>query len=230
MSARAQSDDAEDLEALFDSIAEARSAARAAPVQASPQAPGDVMARIGRIARALNDSLRALDDAEPVDSATPDRLAYVATMSGKAAEKALNAAEMAKPIQDQIAHEADRLASRWDDLFATQPGVDEFKALVGATREFLRAVPGQARATNAQLTAIMLAQDFHDLTGQVLGRVGDVVRELERELVNLLAENATPAAAHVSSRVHETGTERAGGPGIVAGRRQVDELSESLGF
>ena len=230
MSAHALGAEAEDLEALFDSIAAARSATGAAPAQASPQAPGEVMARIARMARVLNGCLRALDDAEPADATAPDRLASVAAMNGKAAAKALNAAEMAKPIQDQLAQDADRLASRWDDLFAAQPGVDAFKALVAATRDYLRGVPAQARATNAQLTAVILAQDFHDLTGQVLGRVGDVVRELERELVELLAEHAAPNAAAVPASSRAAGIERAGEREIVKGQRQVDELLHSLGL
>jgi chemotaxis protein CheZ len=150
-------------------------------------------------------------------------------MSEKAAEQALYAAEAAMPIQEKLASDAAALASRWDELLTAQPGVDEFKALVANTREFLRLVPGQARATNAQLTEIMLAQGFQDLTGQVIGKVSDIVLELEGELAALLAGSAgraksDPAGAPMQ-RAH---ADRAGRNELVAGQRQVDELLESL--
>ena len=219
MSARVQAAaDAEDLEALFDSVAAARAAAIAPPARADDSG---VLPRIGRIARALNDSLRVAGFAS-AEQSTPgarDRLAYVAAMNGKAAEKALTAAETARPIQDRLAHDAERLSSRWDELLATQPGVDEFKALVHATREFLREVPEHARATNTQLTAVVLAQDFHDLTGQVIGRISDVVVELESELAGVLDESAS------ARRTDGTAPAEA-----AADRRRVDALLESLGF
>ena len=240
MSAVAAVNDSPDLESLFDSIVAANSAtaAPAAGDTASADAGADeVITRIGKLTRTLHDGLRELGYDKMIESAasaipdTRDRLSYVATMTEKAAQRALNASEVAKPIQDELAAGAGALSTRWDALFATDPGVEEFKALVGATREYLRKVPEQTRATNAQLTEIMLAQDFQDLTGQVIKKITDVVHKLESQLLKLLVENAPPEKVHVAG-------DMLNGPvvnghlrdDVVTNQQQVDDLLESLGF
>lgn len=71
--------------------------------------------------------------------------------------------------------------------------VKQFKNMVMETREFLAQVPKQAKETNAYLMEIMMAQDFQDLTGQVIKKITAVTREMEKQLLELLVENA-PAA------------------------------------
>jgi chemotaxis regulatin CheY-phosphate phosphatase CheZ len=73
-------------------------------------------------------------------------------------------------------------------LFAKQLGVAEFKDLVQNTRAYLKTVPAQTEATNAQLMEIIMAQDFQDLTGQVIKKILTAAQNLEKELVNLLLE------------------------------------------
>jgi chemotaxis protein CheZ len=222
--------DTPDLESLFDSIV----AANGAPADG---APDEVITRIGKLTRTLHDGLRELGYDKMLESAasaipdTRDRLSYVATMTEHAAQRVLNASEAAKPIQDALAADADNLTARWDGLMVTDPGVDAFKALVGETREYLRQVPERALATNAQLTEIMLAQDFQDLTGQVIKKITDVVHTLENQLLKVLVENAPP------EKVQGAG-EMLNGPvinghariDVVTSQQQVDELLESLGF
>lgn len=231
--------DTPDLESLFDSIV----AANAAPAPAAEAANADggadvdVVTRIGKLTRSLHDGLRELGYDKMLESAaseipdTRNRLAYVATMTEKAAQRVLGASETAKPLQDKLAANAEALSARWDALFATDPGVEEFKALVGQTREYLGRVPEHARATNAHLTEIMLAQDFQDLTGQVIKKISDVVHKLESQLLTLLLENAPP------EKVQGAG-EMLNGPvingqmrtDVMTSQKQVDELLESLGF
>jgi len=230
--------DTPDLESLFDSIV----AANAVPAPAAEAANADdsadkVITRIGKLTRSLHDGLRELGYDKMLESAasempnTRDRLAYVATMTEKAAQRVLGASEAAKPLQDQLAADAGALTARWDALLATDPGVEEFKVLVGQTREYLGQVPARARATNAQLTEIMLAQDFQDLTGQVIKKIGDVVHKLETQLLTLLLENAPPEKVQGAGEMLNgpviNGHMRAD---VVTSQKQVDELLESLGF
>lgn len=230
--------DSPDLEALFDSIVEANAAATApAAAGVGIENATDVISRVGQMTRALHDALRGLGidkKLESVAAAVPDardRLAYVASMTEQAASRALNATENARPIQDQMALEAETLSMRWDSLFQAQPGVEAFKMLVENTRDFLRAVPGHAQATNAELTEVMMAQEFQDLTGQVIKKVADVTHDLESQLLQLLVEHA-PA----ERRVEATGLLNGpvinadGRSDIVANQEQVDQLLESLGF
>ncbi len=230
--------DTPDLESLFDSIV----AANAVPAPAAEAANADdsadeVITRIGKLTRSLHDGLRELGYDKMLESAaseipnTRDRLAYVATMTEKAAQRVLGASEAAKPLQDQLAADAGALTARWDALLATDPGVEEFKVLVGQTREYLGQVPARARATNAQLTEIILAQDFQDLTGQVIKKIGDVVHKLETQLLTLLLENAPPEKVQGAGEMLNgpviNGHMRAD---VVTSQKQVDELLESLGF
>jgi chemotaxis protein CheZ len=232
--------DSPDLEALFDSIVQANAAPDPVDTNAANDAganAAEVIARVGHMTRALHDSLRALGFDKKLESAAAavpdarDRLAYVAKMTEQAASRALNATECARPIQEKLARDADELAARWDGLFEQKPGVDAFKALVANTREFLRAVPARAQATNAQLTEVMMAQEFQDLTGQVLKKVADVTHDLENQLLQLLVENAAPERREeASGLLNGPLVNAAGRADSVAGQEQVDQLLESLGF
>jgi chemotaxis protein CheZ len=232
--------DTSDLESLFDSIVAANTAPAVCAAEDAALADAgadEVITRIGKLTRTLHDGLRELGYDKKLSSAAAaipdarDRLSYVATMTEQAAQRVLNASDVAKPIQDQLAADAGALGTRWDALFATDPGVEEFKALVGATREYLRQVPERTRATNAQLTEIMLAQEFQDLTGQVIKKITDVVHALESQLLTLLVDTAPPEKA-------QSAGEMLNGPvingharnDVVTSQKQVDELLESLGF
>jgi chemotaxis protein CheZ len=155
----------------------------------------DLINRIGQVTRQLREGLRELGldkgiakAAEAIPDAR-DRLNYVASMTERAAERALNAIDAAQPIQDDLAKNASNLRERWEEWFASPMGLDGARALMVDTRGFLADVPQQAAAINAQLLEIMMAQDFQDLTGQVIKKMMDVVQEVETQLLQLLIDN-----------------------------------------
>jgi chemotaxis protein CheZ len=232
----ASNQDSDDLEALFDSIV-AENSVKEAPAGATGASPmngdSEVVSRLGHLARSLHDSMRELGYdkiiAKAADSIPDarDRLTYIASMTEQAASRTLNATEAAQPLQDKLENN-----SEWDKLYANQLSVDEFKALAGRTRDFLRDVPVHARATNAQLHEIMMAQDFQDLTGQVIKRMTDVAREVEKQLLELLIEHLPPerrvqleADGLAGPNVHGKNAQ-----GVLTDQEQVDDLLESLGF
>ena len=108
-------------------------------------------------------------------------------MTAQAAERALSCVEAAQP-RPELESGASALKSRWDEWFANPIELDDARALVTDTREYLDQVPGHTSFTNAQLMEIMMAQDF-DLTGQVIKRMMDVVQEIEKQLLMVLMEN-----------------------------------------
>ena len=231
--------DSDELEALFDSIAAAgRREAQQAPAGAAQQTD-QVISQIGQLTRKLHDALHQLGYDRVLQNATramPDareRLAYVATMTEQAAVRALNAIETAKPIQDRLGSEASALAQDWDRVFSRELGVGEFKALAERTRGFLAGVPVQAEATNAQLMDIMMAQDFQDLTGQVIKKITDMAQDMEGQLLQLLLENVPPERREAAQSLGLLSGPVIGGSGrsdVVTNQSQVDELLESLGF
>ena len=240
-------EDSEDLEALFDSIildnaqrekAHAPKPQVEAHAESGVNAPGEVMSRIGHLTRMLHDALRELgyDRAlEKTAASMPDardRLDYVVKMTEQAAVRALNAIELAQPIQDRLGDEASRICAQWQKLFDKQLNVDEFKMLVAQTRGFLEDVPKQAQATNAQLLDIMMAQDFHDLTGQVIKKITALAHNMEEQLVHLLVD-LVPAEMRNeldTGLLNGPVVKPAGRSDVVTDQNQVDDLLESLGF
>ena len=60
------------------------------------------------------------------------------------------------------------------------------RELVRDTRSYLQWVPQQTQATSGQLHDIMMAQDFQDLTGQVIKKLVVVIRDIEKQLIEVL--------------------------------------------
>jgi chemotaxis protein CheZ len=204
-----------------------------------PDDPGGVaFNRLGQLARQLHDNLRELgydrllEDTAKQMPDTRERLSYIAQMTEQAASRVLNAADIAKPIQDGILAGSQDLGGRWDKMFANQLSVDEFKALAADTREFFRAMPGKSKAINDQMMEIVMAQDFQDLTGQVIKKVVDMAQRLETDLVQTLIE-IMPETRRVEAPeglMNGPVVNAAGRVDVVTDQSQVDELLESLGF
>jgi chemotaxis protein CheZ len=193
--------------------------------------PYEVFQRIGLLTRKLHDALQQLGyDKQIEDSlgALPDaksRLGYIARLTGEAAEKVLNTVDAAQAQQEALVVEAGQV----EELLKRDP--------VGAVARgdvlhFIDHVKANAQRTGAQLTDIMMAQDFHDLTGQTVRKVVDMASSLEESLVKLLLETTPPEQRTRA----ETGF--LNGPvvdaekraDVVANQAQVDDLLESLGF
>ncbi|GBG12862.1 chemotaxis protein CheZ [Novimethylophilus kurashikiensis] len=250
-----ESGDTPELEALFDSIIGANEPTpeppppkAEAPVQAEPAITAvaaapvsdstDVYAQVGHLTRKLHDTLRELGYDRSIEKAVGkmpdarDRLNYISTLTEQAAVKTLNATENAKPLQEALETNAKHLSTRWDQMMSGQLNIDEFKQLVGQTREHLQDVPLKTKATNAQLMDIVMAQDYQDLTGQVIKKLAETVQQLENQLLQMLIASAS------EEKKREMGDSLLNGPvvnaegrsDIVTSQNQVDELLESLGF
>jgi len=192
---------------------------------------------VGHLTRQLHDTLAELgydtQIQECAAAALPDarqRLAYVVNMTEQAASRSLNAVELATPMQEALAADASALGARWDMLQRGESNVDEFKLLAQATREYLGAIPSRTEATRAHLREIVMAQEFQDLTGQVLKRVTDLASNLETQLLRLLVENTAIPVRAPETFALLNGPAIAAGGELAVNQAQVDELLESLGF
>jgi chemotaxis phosphatase, CheZ len=100
------------------------------------------------------------------------------------------------------------------------------------TMQCLSDMQHDSSATKQQLLDIMMAQDFQDLTGQVIRKVTVLAHDLEQQLVHLLIDYAP------SELKTDPGSGLLNGPQInpaaksdvVAEQSQVDDLLDSLGF
>ena len=213
--------------------------AAASQAQGTEAPSGDVMSRIGGLTRQLHDALRELGYDRPLEktaAAIPDardRLDYVVKMTEQAAVRALNAIEAAQPIQDRLGSQAERLDVQWNKLFDKQLSLEQFKALVADTRDYLADVPKQTRATNAHLLEIMMAQDFQDLTGQVIKKITALAQNMEQQLVHLLVDMAPDKKMREDidpGLLNGPVVNADGRSDVVTNQDQVDDLLESLGF
>ncbi|HEU0189150.1 MAG TPA: protein phosphatase CheZ [Gallionella sp.] len=238
--------DSDDLEALFDSIVAANAAEANAPtataangaIACNEAGTEKVINQIGQMARTLHDTLRELGLNKEIEKAAAtipdarDRLNYVATLTQQAAERVLNATEAAQPVVEKMEAEAHRLSGQWQMLFEKKLDVAQFKNLVTQTHAFLYEVPKQAKTTNAYLMEIMMAQDFQDLTGQVIKKIIELTKSMEQQLVSLLLENA-PASVKAefdAGLLNGPVVNSKGRTDVVTSQDQVDDLLESLGF
>ncbi|RTL42904.1 MAG: protein phosphatase CheZ [Rhodocyclaceae bacterium] len=229
--------DDDELQALFDSVASEYTMGDAAvELEARPHSCDGVFNRIGVMTRQLHDTLRELGydrSLQEAAHAIPDarqRLTYIAEMTEQAASKVLNATDIAKPIQDRVEAGATMLRARWDRLYSNQLSPDEFRQLAGETRDFLGSVVNSSRDTNAQLMEIMMAQDFQDLTGQVIKKVVDLAQNLEKQLLQVLIETIPAERKVEDSLLNGPVINAVGRDDVVSNQEQVDDLLESLGF
>ncbi|PHV48582.1 chemotaxis protein CheZ [Janthinobacterium sp. BJB301] len=250
----------DDFDALFDSVSAsaAAPAAAAAPVAAAPaaaeaapvagaDAPGEaadpvdqsdkpMFERLGGIVRLLHDSLRelgydkALTEASSQIVDAQDRLEYVATLTEQAANKVLNTLDEGMPAQDVLSKKAKDMDSRWTALFDGKLSLEEFKALAGDSRQFAQAVAEATEAEKARLLEIMMAQDFQDITGQLIKKVVNITKTVEHELAQLLRDNAP---AEVREKLAQKPVPLMQGPSVPSvalDQDNVDDLLADLGF
>lgn len=201
--------------------------------------PGeDVHHQIGHLTRQLHNTLNELGYADSLKGAVgelPDaksRLNYIARLTGEAAEKVLHQVEQAKARQDALAQAAGHIV----EAIKKDPVAAVAKGLV---LNFANEVQQSTQAVDQHLTEIMMAQDFHDLTGQVIKRVVSLTSTIEDQLIRLLILTA-PASSVISAAPApaKPASDELAGPvvdggasgDVVTDQSQVDDLLASLGF
>jgi chemotaxis protein CheZ len=243
----------DDFEALFEQAASQRSEpiqsspppapapVAAAPASTEPEASGVSQAdkpmfeRLGGIVRLLHDSLRelgydkALTDASTQIVDAQDRLEYVATLTEQAANKVLNTLDEGMPAQDVLSKKAKEMDGRWGALLAGKIGIDEFKVLAGDTKQFTAIVTDATEKEKARLLEIMMAQDFQDITGQLIKKVVAITKTVEHELAELLRDNA-PVAVRDKLAKPTPLMQGPSVPSVALDQDNVDDLLADLGF
>jgi chemotaxis protein CheZ len=191
----------------------------------------EVFQQIGAITRVLHDTMQQLGVMPQLRIAAdglPDarsRLNYIANKTADAADKVLTSVEQAKAEHHHIAEETRRLGRA---IVA-----DPVKAVAsGAVLNFVQDVDLATARIDRHLTDIMLAQDFHDLTGQVVTKVVALASELEDSLVKLLVQVVPPEQRDKveASVLQGPVVNAAGRTDVVSDQSEVDDLLASLGF
>ncbi len=198
----------------------------------------EVLVRVGQMTRTLHDSLRGLGFDKLLEKAAHDipnardRLDYVAKMTEKAAQRVLNATDAAGPLQDNIDAGAHDIAKKWESILDAPFSEQQFRDMAERTIAYTEATRLAASATKQHLLDIMMAQDFQDLTGQVIKKVTELAHNLEQQMVQLLIDYAPADIKRDAGSGLLNGPQinPTGNSDVVSDQGQVDDLLESLGF
>jgi chemotaxis protein CheZ len=198
----------------------------------------EVLSRIGHMTRSLHESLRGLGLDKLIEKAASDipdardRLDYVARLSEDAAKRVLDATDAAGPLQDRIDGSAAELKRSWQALLDSGEGNPEWRALAEKTIAAMDGSRAAVGATKGHLMDIMMAQDFQDLTGQVIKRITGIAQNLEKQLVQMLVDFAPAEVKREfdNSLLNGPQINPEGKTEVVADQGQVDDLLDSLGF
>lgn len=208
---------------------------------------------LGKMTRQLHDALNSFAvDSRIVSMAECDipdakaRLNHVITMTEDSANRTLAAVEDTLPIAAQLEEQANTLHEKWSRFRNKDMNVGEFRDMSVEIDEFLDVTRGRAGAIHSNLSEVMMAQGFQDLTGQIIRRVISLVQEVEDNMVELIRlSGASQSGVKTQSRnpvaetAHEEAVMRGFGPqvpgiedngGSVSGQDEVDDLLSSLGF
>ncbi|MGB1092399.1 MAG: protein phosphatase CheZ [Oceanobacter sp.] len=204
---------------------------------------------VGRLTRGLHEAIKNLNiesvgAGSEIDSAT-DKLTYVIEMTDKSANRTMDLADAGMPLAMGMQETAGELSGRWQQFLNKELKPDEFRQLTKDIQSFLATSATDSAQLQKQLSEIVLAQDFQDLTGQVIHKVAALVRDVESRLVNLVVmagtvDSITGTTHHdldIVKPEHPEAAIMAEGPqidksdeGVVANQDDVDDLLSSLGF
>lgn len=204
---------------------------------------------VGRLTRSLHEAIRNFQiqpqNAEQQEALSmmtdaSDRLRYVVEMTSKAANRTMDLVEDAMPRASAMCEQAGSLRDDWQRLRRREMEPSEFRELYGRIDRFFENLSGDAEKMYGDLSEILLAQDFQDLTGQAIHKVTALVKDVEENLLSLVV-----MASHVdqlTGTVHELREKDASIKGegpqmraaersdVVSGQDDVDDLLSSLGF
>ena len=200
-----------------------------------------LFSELGRLTRELHNAIngfhldvRLADIAEQEIPDAKARLNYVIDMTDKSAHKVLTLVEDSLPLADEICHTAKKLQQLWKRFMNKDMNVNEFRQVADQLKIFFMQVETHSIDIKKNLTEVVMAQDFQDLTGQVIRRVISLVQDVENNLVNLIRLSGVHSGAKTGPSEIE-----AEGPNVpdvddqkirVAGQDEVDNLLSSLGF
>ncbi len=186
----------------------------------------EIYSELGKITRNLHDSLiefKKLIDPK-LTSVTrddmpeaADKLQWVMSKTDEAATKVIGIAERNLALQSGLSKSLEVVEKRINKLKKNTK--EEKEAIASIKQGFLE--------MNADFVEIMLAQEFQDITGQILKKVISLVSDMEAQLVSLV---------RIFGVKGEKQTEEMAGPqikeaeNVLSGQDDVDDLLSDLGF
>jgi len=196
---------------------------------------------VGKLTRQLHDALGSFKDDERIsniaETRIPDakeRLTYVIEKTEESAHRTLNAVEDALPIAHDLEEKGKVMREDWAKFTRREMNAEEFRQMSKQIEHFLESVEEDAKHLNKGLSDVMMAQDFQDLTGQIIRQVIELVQDLEEGLVSVIKSSGRHTSKTKTSE-KDTIAEgpqinKADDSNVMSGQDDVDDLLSSLGF
>jgi len=199
---------------------------------------------LGKMTRELHESInnfkldaRISDLTETDIPDAKERLNYVITMTEDSANKTMDAVDAALPASENIKNRAKELHDEWKRFQGRDMSAEQFRQLSKDLDKFFPMIDEGNTIVHENLTKILMAQDFQDLTGQIIRRVITLVQDVENSLVDLIkiaGKRIAPAEPEQEKdKIKAEGPQIKGlddANDIVSGQDDVDDLLSSLGF
>lgn len=206
----------------------------------------ELFAEVGKLTRQLHDSLNNFQlDERIANMATeniPDaktRLMYVIETTEQAANRTMDLVDSCMPIAEKLSSGIAAIQPEWKKLMVRQLQLGEFNTLCHNLNAFLEESGTESAKLTELLTEVLMAQGYQDLTGQVIRRVIELVKEVEDNLVHMLTMFGGAASSeNTKTSEKQADSVKAEGPILDAANREdvasdqddVDDLLSSLGF
>ncbi|MEI8602872.1 protein phosphatase CheZ [Shewanella sp. PP-Sp27a-2] len=203
----------------------------------------ELFEEVGKLTRQLHSALMdfQVDNrlSELANTEIPDakqRLNYVIDMTEQAANKTMDAVEECLPLANAVTVNIQKVMPSWDRLMRREIALSEFKVLCHDVQDLMSRSANDSTRLRELLNQILMAQDFQDLTGQIIRRVIDLVMEVESNLVSMLTVFGEQPM--IETQIAQKNNIEAEGPimnaelrqDVVTGQDEVDDLLSSLGF
>jgi chemotaxis protein CheZ len=196
---------------------------------------------VGKLTRQLHDSITCFGDDDRfsglAENRMPDareRLSFVIEKTEESAHRTLNAVEEALPIAHELEEHGKTMRQDWEKFTRREMDAEEFRQMSKRIEGFLQHVENDAKDLNKGLTEIMMAQDFQDITGQIIRQVIELVHDIEEGLVTAIKNSGMTTISHDEDKkdVVAEGPQvnQEDNPDVMSGQDDVDDLLSSLGF
>ncbi|MBL1140497.1 MAG: protein phosphatase CheZ [Proteobacteria bacterium] len=194
---------------------------------------------VGKLTRQLHDSLAifGIDDRFPdlAENRIPnarERLNYVIEKTEESAHRTLNAVEEALPIAHELEENGRTMRQDWSKFTRREMNAEEFRQMSKHIEAFLETVETDAKELNKGLSDVMMAQDFQDITGQIIRQVIELVQEMEESLVTVIRNTSSVTKHKEEKNIVAEGPQvnQEDNPDVMSGQDDVDDLLSSLGF
>ncbi|MEM6998376.1 MAG: protein phosphatase CheZ [Pseudomonadota bacterium] len=195
---------------------------------------------IGKLTRQLHDTMEnfrndnmIVEIAEERIPNARERLTYVIDKTEESAHKTLNAVEEALPVATELQTKGTIMHANWNRFTRREMSVEEFKEMSKQIESFLTNVEEDSKYLNEKLSDIMMAQDFQDITGQIIRHVITLVQDMEEGLVGVIKRSSTGKLKQdkdIDIKAEGPQVNQEENPNVLSGQDDVDDLLSSLGF